>query len=187
MGAKLAIKEYGETGLPRIGIRLSTNKTSGWGGHCGYEHVTASVVQIADDGSPRNLRDSQPLCDVEVKAQMDDTAKTYYGFETRVYADTYPWINATRAKLIANTLTTIEKRLAVLSAKYGYATDLATSLLRLADAIGADAFIVRTSGDSATYSDNEWREMDATTAQYWILEREREAYATFHPEVETEA
>ena len=181
MGTKLAVKEYGETALPRIGIHLSTSQTSGYGGHAGYQHVTASVVQIADDGSPRNLRDSQPLCDVEVRAQMDDTAKAFYGFEVRVYADTYPWIDAERAALVAKTLSTINKRREIIAAKYGFAPDLATSLLRLADAIGADAFIVKTSGASSTYSDNEWRELDATTAQYWINEREREAYATFHP------
>jgi len=182
MATKLAVKEYGESTLPRIGIMIKTSQTSGYGSSAGYQHLTASVVQIADDGSPRNLRDSQPLCDVEVRAQMDDTSKTFYGFEVRVYASTYPWIDAQRATMIAKTLTTIEKRRETIAARYGYSPDLATSLLRLADAIGADAFIVLSKGSSPMYAENEWRELDAVSAQSWINDREREAYASFHPE-----
>jgi hypothetical protein len=32
------------------------------------------------------------------------------------------------------------------------------------------------------YAENEWRELDAVSAQSWINDREREAYASFHPE-----
>jgi hypothetical protein len=182
MGQKIAVKEYGETSLPRIGLYLSTSETKGYGTYLkGYQHLTAAVIQIAEDGSPRNLRETQPLCDVEVRAQMDDQSKTFYGFETRVYASTYPWIDARRAALMSKTLSTIEKRLEIIAAKYGFSPDLATNLLRLADVIGADAFIVKARGNSSTYSENEWRELDATSAQSWINEREREAYVALHP------
>jgi hypothetical protein len=180
MGSKIAVKDYGEKALPRIGILLSTDITSGWGSNKGFRHLYARPVEIAADGAPRNLGDRQPLCDVQMRGQMDDQTPRFYGLDVEVHADTYPYINLQRAKVIASTLATIAKRMDSLVTKYGYSDDAATRILRFADVVGADAFIVKVGEDrGTTYSDNSWREMDAATAQNWINSREREAIEAF--------
>ena len=175
----LSITEYGDKNAPRLGVRLSTDTTPGYGSNHGYRHLVASVIEVVDGPSIRNLSDRQPLCDVEVRLQMDDNSKAFYGREVAVHASTYTYIGLPRAKVILSTLATINRRLEQIALKYGYADSTATYLLRFADAVGADTFLVGNSGPGGTYSTGEWRELDPSVAQYWINEREREGVEAF--------
>ena len=177
----ITLKEYGDEAAPHIAIRLHTDFTPGYGTNHGYKHLIANVVEVVSGPSIRNLSDSQPLCDVEVSLQMDDTSKAFYGREVQVHAS-YTYIGVTRAKVILSTLQTINRRLDQITSKYGYADTTAQYLLRFADAVGADVFIVGSSGSHGTYDAGAWRELEPHIAQSWIDSREREALEAFHPE-----
>jgi hypothetical protein len=174
----LSITEYGDKSAPRLGVRLSTDTTPGYGSNHGYRHLQASVVEIVEGPSVRNLSDRQPLCDVGVRFQLDDTSKAFYGREVCVQTS-YTHIGIPRAKVILATLQTIQRRLDQIEAKYGYADSSAAYLLRFADAVGAEVFITGETGNDGTYRTGTWHEMEPYIAQTWISEREREGVEAF--------
>jgi hypothetical protein len=169
---KIAVVEYGQTKAPRIGLMLKADRSDGYGSGP-YWHLTGTAVEIAEDGSPRNLSDRQPLADAEIRAQADRDSEKSYGWSTvEIHVTTWTYINAERARMIASTLTTIQKRLGQLNDRYGCAESLATGILRVGDALGVDSYLIKVGGESNTYHENQWREMDAVTAFDWIREQE---------------
>ena len=181
MYKSLAVREFGDDAAPRIAIRLSTPPQGGYG-ETRYEHLSATVVVLASDGTIRNLSDRQPLCGVEVRLQMDngnregyDEPRAFYAWSVKADGGQYPSFDLARAQALAKCLATVERRLEALNAERGFSASAAEFIARFAESVGTSAFVTGESGPDGTYSTGSWRTFGPAEARYWVAERERSA------------
>jgi hypothetical protein len=77
---------------------------------------------------------------VNSQGNNDDDTRHLYAWEIE-YRDVYS-IDARKARKMADTLATVEKRMAKVEEKYGRPMTFGAYLLRVADAIGASRFVI---------------------------------------------
>jgi hypothetical protein len=167
----------------RLGLYITDRKDTCRGGVDGwdYYHVQATVVTLgmtaeerrylsAVDDTPRipydRIRNVGDLLirglwlqNLMVTSQLDSKSTLSYGWQVR-YHDVYA-VDERMARHMAQTLTTIRKRMEHATAKYGRPTTYGQFVARVAQAIGATAF-VRQTGEwrGSSYSDNTHDFMD---------------------------
>lgn len=136
---------------------------------------TARVVYVddKDGGRIKNpLGDSclsdawqDGVADLQVRAQADIHDGAWYGWDVS-YGDVYN-VSLRRAKAMVKTLSSVERKLEKLEAKYGRPYDLLAYLGRVGDALG-----VRTYGWAVTrgtfYSDGDYRWGSLDSVRYHI-------------------
>lgn len=104
---------------------------------------------------------------VDSQGNDDDQTRHLYGFEVR-YRDVYT-VDQWKAKRMYDTLRTIGTRLEKLDAKYGSAATFGAYLARVAEAIGADAFVFPAGRQRGwSYSENEQRIEDIRQGIYAV-------------------
>jgi hypothetical protein len=158
-----------------------------------YYHATAAPVTIAADGSPRNitvlfdLDYPQNLADLRIRCQndRDNAARGSHAYGWTVeYHEPYT-VDTRRAATMHRTLAGIERALARLDAKYGPPSTFGAYVLRVADALRIDRFIVPVR-QADRYPDGEYRYPDAAAAAYHLDAQDREWIRVCQPDYQPE-
>ena len=188
----------------RLGLYITDERDRSFGGD--YYHVRASVVVIGLDAHEmrnidqgihrsepvkadriRNVSDEPihglALNNLQVTSQgnSDDTTRHLYGFDVE-FRNVFS-VDARKAAAMHKTLTTIDKRMATVTEKYGNPATFGAYLARVAQAIGADAFVLPSNDPPAkswTYDNIAHRILTVADGIYhvdgrvraWVNERE---------------
>jgi hypothetical protein len=149
-----------------------------------FLHITAQPVTLVD-GRVRNILDSDwdraRLADLTITSQYERGEEPRsYGWQVR-YSNSYS-VDLERAEVMVKQLRSVRRKLAQLEERYGFPSDFAQYLMRVADALGITEFVVvardpgaaTSRGFSGLHDDNLHRTLTPLSAAYWIAERERE-------------
>lgn len=129
-----------------------------------YQHVTARMVALADDGSPRNLSTSDayrtdPYAGIAASAQADrdpDRAQQTlsYGWRIGIRDDGDPIVLEQLAAL-APTLRRLTRSLATAETRYGPPATFGALLARIATALDVP-ILTGSAGSDGMYSSGQW-------------------------------
>lgn len=170
--------------VPSVAILLTETLDPPYRAGSRYWHLQARVVEVAEDGSPRNLmQDSQPLGPFIVSCQMDeDTASGRpYAIGVVVSVDHLftTMLDEREVQSLARTFRTINARLQKIEDTFGRTDDLAAFVLRFAEAVGVNRFIVQTaSGRDGNYASGTYqfyRPAEAALHIGWAVEAAQKA------------
>lgn len=185
MKTLVAPEGYGaDKAVPKAAIMLTETLDPEYKSYGRYWHLKANVVEIADDDTPRNmLSDRQPLAGFAVTCQMDGkTANGQpYAIGVKVVVDYLCTmeLDAQDVARLHQTYRTIQSRMDKIEATYGRTNDLAAFVLRFADAVGVNRFIVQTAhGADGNYSSGRYQffsPADAALHIGWAIEKAQQA------------
>ena len=163
---------------PRLAILIDDVNTYG------TRRITAAVVEIAEDGSPRNLSnygyDAHALANLSVACyvghERDTTPEEHgelWGWGTE-YRDLHT-VDLACAQRMAKTLTTLGKRMDAAQAEFGYPATFAEYLTRVASCLRIKEFVTPRGARGSMYTDSAWRIMDANGARSFVADVARSA------------
>jgi hypothetical protein len=172
---------------------LLTVELPSWTG--GSPEIVACPVELAADGSPRNLDGGSwspdPLAYLRASAaaELDPAGAPRLWTMSGAYYHRPYGVDARRAAMMAATFRKIETRTARATARYGPPADWPASLLRLADALDIPRFVYRVDADyqpttqpyTGTYSDARWTTTDPAGALSWVAHQLRALAPTLTP------
>jgi len=105
---------------------------------------------------------------LRVKAQMDDHDTSWYAYRVHFQAE-YDQVSLHEAERILPVLRRLDKKMATLADRFGYAQNLETFLTRLADALGITGKpFVRRVPANQDYEGTGHRSMDADSLRWWL-------------------
>jgi len=146
----------------------------------GYLTLEARAIHL-EDGKVRNIRSSlmeedSGFADFVVSARANlDMGERTYGWKAE-YQDTYT-VDLQQAQAMAKHLTKVERGMAKLTERYGYADTFGAWMLRVADVLKIKQFMAwRSPPQSWGYDSGDYFVMQPTAAAYFFDEAERDFF-----------
>jgi hypothetical protein len=153
-----------------------------------YQKIGAAVVDLAADGSPRNIlcstyRDADPLAAVTITAQaggISDQSSPAYSYAWRLALDDFEPIPLAQLEASVPTLRRISRRLDQLAADYGEPATFGAYLARVATILRV-RIITGQAGTDGDYSTGTWTLWSPREAADMIDSRTAAHYRRNHP------
>lgn len=138
----------------------------------------ASLVTIADDGTPRNISSgnffdrtigwANHLFEAGISTDSNETVPYYHNPVVETLTDTMSYDDIIEtAKVVAQ----VRRRMDAMVLSDGYPANFAEAFVRYAKALGVSQFIVKVSGTSDFYSENKFRVLKSSEARAWLEAR----------------
>lgn len=127
-----------------------------------------------DEGVRNGLSSEDPpiaaIADLALRAQKNDDIMDgrFYGWDVRYY-NVYS-VDIQYAKIMASTLTKIEKHLAKLADRFGYPTDYAAYAARIADYFGAETRCFGIRCEEMRPDGSYWKWLDVDGLRQWLFD-----------------
>lgn len=161
----------------RLSLRPDTRVPSA--DYTAYDSIAASPVELRD-GTPRNLGDLHPYCDLEAVAYVSNArvsdGRAYGALDIRLHATVYSVIDARRAARIARTLRTLATRMGRIAPDAQWSDGIG-GILRAARAMGIGTFVTGEPGPDGTYSTGNWTILTPDQAAALLATWERDSMA----------